>query len=392
MQSVVEKSLAATAINAEALESAFHAFNQHSSVLEESYRELQNQLAELTNELVAARTGRHSELVEKERLAERLAELLETLPGAIVVIDGNGVILDRNNKAAELLDQPLRGCAWSSIVRREFCAGGSADGDLRLNDGRWLNLSRRPLRCERGEILLLTDISESRRTSDLLQRQDRLSSIGEMTASYAHQIRTPLASALLYASKLDRSTDSQRKAADRISDRLGDIGRMVDDMLGFAGGTHRSDVTVRVVDLLEDVAGSIEPQLGDECRFTTTLSDPELTVEANADAVQGALLNLIDNALHACGDDAQIELGAMRSSNQVVLTVTDNGHGIPEEIQARLFDPFFTTRPQGTGLGLAVVRSVVSAHDGEVLFDSGPNGTTFAICLPASPELEREND
>lgn len=383
--------MAATATNSEALESAFHAFNQHSTVLEESYRDLQQRLTALTGELVAARTSRHADLVDKERLADRLAQLLEALPGAIIVIDGKGVILDRNSKASEILDRPLRGCAWSSIVRREFCAGASADGDLRLKDGRWLNLSRRQLSGEQGEILLLTDISESRRTSDLLQRQERLSCIGEMTASYAHQIRTPLASALLYASKLGRETEDQRKVADKISDRLTDVGRMVNDMLDFAGGTRRTDASIRVADLLEDVISAIEPQLGENCRLTTTLADAELTVEANADALKGALLNLIDNAFHACPADACIELSAMRSATQVVLTVTDNGHGVPDEIRARIFDPFFTTRPQGTGLGLAVVRSVVSAHYGEVLFDSGPQGTTFAICLPAQADTQTEH-
>jgi two-component system sensor histidine kinase FlrB len=100
--------------------------------------------------------------------------------------------------------------------------------------------------------------------------------------------------------------------------------------------------------------------------------------------LKGALLNLVNNALQACGANARIELGAVRSNNQICLTVTDNGDGISDEIRSRIFEPFFTTRPQGTGLGLAVVRSVADVHNGEVLVDSGPKGTTFAICLPDS--------
>jgi signal transduction histidine kinase len=79
-----------------------------------------------------------------------------------------------------------------------------------------------------------------------------------------------------------------------------------------------------------------------------------------------------------------VELGAEQVDGRVCLTVSDNGHGIPDAVRPRLFEPFFTTRPQGTGLGLAVVRAVVEAHDGEILVDTGPNGTTFALCLPAA--------
>ena len=84
----------------------------------------------------------------------------------------------------------------------------------------------------------------------------------------------------------------------------------------------------------------------------------DIAVAGNRDAIKGALSNLIDNARQACGDDARIELGAEISAGCVYLTVTDNGQGIAPAVRARLFEPFFTTRPQGTGLGLAVAPSV----------------------------------
>lgn len=380
--------MTARAMNAKTLESAFHAFNQHSSVLEASYRGLQARIESLTAELAEANVARRADIAEKERLGSRLSHLLETLPGAVIVIDGEGIIRETNSKAPELLDRPLLGQSWSSIVRREFFAGTTTDGDLELRDGRWLGLSRRRLQSEPGEILLLTEVTERHRMSELLQRHQRLSCIGEMTAQFAHQVRTPLASAMLYASQLERSTAARRKVADRINARLSDLGRMVDDMLGYAGGASRSEAVVRVADLLQAVQAAIEPQLEAGGTLRISLADPALLVEANADAMQGALLNLVNNAIQACADNAEIELGAMQSANQVVLTVTDNGHGIEKAIRPRLFEPFFTTRPQGTGLGLAVVQSVVSAHNGEVLVDSGPRGTTFALCLPACGDDE----
>ncbi len=376
----------------ESLETAFDAFNQQSSLLEASYRNLQRKVEELTVQLANANSERHRELLEKERLGNRVAHLLETLPGAIIVIDADGIVRESNSRSFELLNQPLLDCAWSEIVQREFCPGESTfypgestDGELKLKDGRILSLLRRPFEGEPGEILLLTDVTESRRMSELLQRHERLSSIGEMTASLAHQIRTPLATALLYASQLkdsDQDAAQRRKVTDRIVDRLLDLDRMVDDMLGFAGGPRKCGDAVVVKDLLLDVADLVSPRLNRTSELSVCVEDELTQVEGNRAALTGALVNLVTNSIQACNAPVSIQLGAVVTDERVYLTVTDNGEGIPDHIRPRLFEPFFTTRPQGTGLGLAVVRSVAEAHNGEVLVDSGENGTTFAICLP----------
>ena len=103
-------------------------------------------------------------------------------------------------------------------------------------------------------------------------------------------------------------------------------------------------------------------------------------------------MNLVNNSIQACSGAVSIQLGAVVTAKRVYLTVTDNGDGIPDAAKPKLFEPFFTTRPQGTGLGLAVVRNVAEAHGGEVLLDSGANGTTFAICLPPFSEDRMESD
>ena len=375
--------MANTAIDAAALESAFSLFNEQSSELEKSYRELEIKVARLTRQLTASKTARHRELLEKERLSKRLSRLLEVLPGAVIVLDGNGVVRERNTRAREFLNSPLTGHAWQQIVRREFCPGDSTDGELRLNDGRWLSLSRDTLQQDDEEILLLTDITETRRTSELLQRQQRLSGIGEMMAKLGHQIRTPLAAALLYASQLgDSAPARQRKTISRIMQRLHDLRDTVDDLLCYAGGAKRSEQPVSALALLEDVVASVTPQLGPRDSVRIELREPDIVFEANGEALKGALGNLVTNSLQSCDGAAEIELGAVRSSDQVFLTVTDNGPGIPTDIRERVFEPFYSTRPQGTGLGLAVVRSVAEAHDGDVLLDSGSSGTTVAMCLP----------
>jgi two-component system, sensor histidine kinase FlrB len=375
--------LVATAFDAEALQSAFARFNRHSGRLEASWRELKAKVTALTRELQAERSARHGELLDKERLGDRLVGMLEALPAAVIVIDGAGIIRERNSRAMELLNRPLLGCPWSDVVRREFCAGRSANGELKLRDGRWLSLARRKLPNEPGEILLLSDVTESRRMAELMHRHQRLSSIGEMTASLAHQIRTPLTCALLLASQLEKKNAEERQiAAQKITARLQDLAGMVDDMLRFAGGVRQLGDTIPVAGLFQEVMDDVLPRLQGSVRVTSEVPELELSVTGNRGALKGALMNLVENALQACGEDGRVELSAWKSLDSAWLAVIDNGHGIGEETRARLFEPFFPTRPQGTGLGLAVVRSVAEAHDGQVLCHSGPGGTVFAMRIP----------
>jgi len=383
--------LSASTFTPEQLRGAFEIFNQHSSQLEVSYRELKERVALLTDELREVRSARHRELIGKERLSERLELLLESLPGAIVVIDGDGIIRQRNSAAMDLLNEPLDGCAWADVVRREVCEGGSEDGNIQLRDGRWLSLSRRPLKTEAGEILLLADVTESRQMSRLRERQQRLTAIGEMTAAFAHQVRTPLASAMLYASQLEAGTDAQRRIVLKIGERLNDLGRMVNDMLGFAAGSERADETVCVRSLFESVEATVSAQLGAETKLLCLVdgSDPahadeveDFVVDGNAEAIKGALINLVMNADQAGGGAASIQLGAWRDTESTWFTVTDDGPGIADEVLPHLFEPFYTTRPQGTGLGLAVVNAVARAHGGTAHAEPLRIGSRFTLMLP----------
>jgi two-component system sensor histidine kinase FlrB len=375
--------LATTSPNAEQLQDAFEVFNQQSGLLEASYRDLQDTVEALTVQLRREQSARLKELVKKEQLGRRLSELLETLPGAILVMDGAGVIRQQNSQASVLLNQPLIGCSWATIVKREVRDGGSEDGNIQLRDGRWLSLSRRPLKSEPGEVLLLADVSESRRMSELRQRNERLTAIGEMTAKFAHQVRTPLASAMLYAGQLDRATPTSARVAGKITAGLHELKRMVNDMLHFAAGARLSQQQISVVDLFDDVKRTISEQLGDNTMLRISLADSDLNVAANSDALKGALLNLVSNADQAADGRANILLHGHRFADSVHLCVTDDGPGVPDNIRAQLFEPFFTTRPQGTGLGLAVVKAVAAAHGGDASVETSELGTCFTLRLPA---------
>ena len=375
--------MATSPLDVAQLQNAFEIFNQQSGLLEESYRDLQDTVESLTCELRTEQSARLTELVKKERLGRRLSELMETLPGAILVIDGSGIVLQQNSQASALLNQPLIGCSWADIVRREVREGGSEDGNIQLRDGRWLSLSRRPLTTEPGEVLLLADVTESRRMAELRQRNERLTAIGEMTAKFAHQVRTPLASAMLYADKLDRSSPANARVADKVSTGLHELKRMVNDMLGFAAGARRSQQRISVPGLLSDVVQTLRGQLGEQTDLRVSVTDQALSVAANQDALKGALLNLIMNADQAGNGRANILLHGHRFGDSIHLCVTDKGPGIPDDLRTRVFEPFFTTRPQGTGLGPSVVKADATAHGGEVSVATSGLGTCFTIQLPA---------
>lgn len=212
------------------------------------------------------------------------------------------------------------------------------------------------------------------------QREQRLSSIGKMTATLAHQIRTPLASAILYAEQLKQRDDMPNSPAAQVFERLNEISHLIDDMLCYAGGARCGTERFSVGQLFKDIVDVSWECVGEGSLSIALLRD-DLVVAGNRTAIKGALLNLIENAFQACHGSGRVELGAEVIDDRVCLTVSDNGHGIQAEIKDRLFEPFFTTRPRGTGLGLAVVRAVAEAHNGEVIVDSSPKGSTFALCL-----------
>jgi len=379
--------LATSRHNPKQLRDGFETFSHQSGLLEDSYPDLQGTVEALTLQLRLAQSARLQELVKKEKMDRRIAALLEALPGGILVLDEQGMVRQQNSKGSEMMGQPLIGCSWASIVSREIADGGSEDGNIQLRDGRRLSLSRRPLSFESGEVLLLSDITVIRKISEFRQRNERLTTIGKMTAEFAHQVRTPLASAMLYAGQLDTSSESQARIAGKILTGLNDLKRMVNDILGFAAGARIDQEQINVRQLLDEVAESIDGQLSSETTIRVSVTDTDLSVAANKDAIKGALLNLVTNADQASDNGANILLHGHCFGENVHLCVTDDGPGVPVEIQARLFDPFFTTRPQGTGLGLSVVKAVVAAHHGEVTVNSSPLGTSFTIGLPVKNEV-----
>lgn len=393
------------------LEQAFHVFNEVCQQLEASYRTLENRVCQLNAELAAARDERLRQLMEKERLANRLRCLLDALPAGVVVIDGDDAVQECNPVAKELLQSPLLGRRWCDVVKTTFMRLSKDGQEASLTDGRTVSLSVSPLETEPGRIILIKDITETRSLQEIADRHGRLTAMGEMAASLAHQIRTPLATAVLYASHLnnkDLARHHQQVYSGRILSSLRYLEHLVCDMLAFAkGGSFRAD-KVDLSGLLDELRHSVESQLLlHSCSFDIHDETGGAVLRGNRTALLGALQNVVTNAIQACGgdrqpcrqrdrkpaaggggDDCRLELHARvvaadGRDRYAELAVTDRGPGIAQEILDHIFEPFFTTRQDGTGLGLAVVQAIVHAHDGVVTIDSQPGrGTTVTIRLP----------
>ena len=374
------------------LENAFQTFNRISEQLAESYHALEEQVAQLNADLAHAHGERHRQLTEKERIANRLERLLDALPAGVVVLDGKGIVQEVNSVTRDLLGEPLLGLFWLEVINRAFSVRPGDFNEVRLHDGRVLSISTSPLGSEPGQIVLLHDITETCHLQERLSRHQRLSAMGEMAASLAHQIRTPLASALLYASQTgsERIEPGQRKRlSEKLLARLRYLEQLVNDMLLFARGGGAGAEQLDVKEFLNELQIGLETQLKTtSAKFAVINNVSGGRLRGNGSALTGALQNLVINAIQACGEHASITLTAtwgLDKSGQptIDLAVNDNGPGIPETARERIFEPFFTTRSQGTGLGLAVVQAVALAHHGAVWVESVPGkGSTFTLRLP----------
>jgi two-component system sensor histidine kinase FlrB len=254
--------------------------------------------------------------------------------------------------------------------------------------GRRVSITDTRLASGGGRIVLIHDVTEAHRMKTQAARNERLAAMGEMAAGLAHQLRTPLAAALLYAGALEnpRLPEAERtRCGTRVVERLQHLERLIRDMLSFARGEASGGESIAVSALLAEAAQVFEPLARRrEVAFVVADESRGAVVSGSRKTLAGALVNLMENALDASAPGGRIELDASGENGMVCIRVRDNGRGMDAATQARLFEPFFTTRAEGTGLGLAIARGVARAHGGGIEVDSAPgNGALFRLTLPA---------
>ena len=380
-----------TPIDPRELEQAFSLFNRASEQLAATYAGLQHQVASLTQELAIANGELKRQYLEKEALSQRLTALLAALPAGVVVVDPGERVIEANPAAQAMLGAPLLGLAWpvaQACTLRPTATVGEWETTIHAAPLR-LALSTNVLLGTGGQILLFHDITQPHALQVELARHQRLSAMGEVAARLAHQLRTPLATALLYASQLSQpqlNPVERVRFGDKVVARLKHLEHLIQDMLLFVRGEAGGRDVLAVADLLADLQQVMEPQMLERgLVFVVEHGATEARILGSREALTGALVNLLENAMQNSPQGARVTLSSREENEQVWLRVVDTGPGIDPAMLDRLFEPFFTTRQEGTGLGLAIVRGVAQAHGGEVAVHSTPGqGAEFALRLPCA--------
>jgi PAS domain S-box-containing protein len=285
---------------------------------------------------------------------------------------------------AEVIDECL--VQGKPIVRRSVQLEHPGGGTSHL--GVTVSPIRDDTGAAHGAICLFTDLTEVVELEEQLRLKDSLARVGELTAGIAHEFRNGLATIHGYSRLLDleRLPDDFRPYVEGIRQETEALGQVVTNFLTFA---RPAELTLSPVDMraiAERAADEIRPDVrsrGGDVRVTGEFG----RVEGDEVLLRQAFSNLCRNALEACVDAGvppAIAIDASRDREQGLLriTVSDNGRGIEPRIVQRMFHPFFTTKPQGTGLGLALVQKIVVTHNGRVTAGSGAVGGRLVVTLP----------
>ena len=337
--------------------------------------------------------GQFAKVQEAANMSNQMAHILQALPSGVVIINGDGVVTLANPMAAELLGRPLQGLRWFEIINRAFSPQDDDGHEVSLKNGRRVKLAISPLTPEPGQLIVLTDLTETRLLQKNLSHLQRLSALGKMVATLAHQIRTPLSAALLYASNLGNpklAEPSKTRFQTKLVDRLNELERQVNDMLLMAKGRQDAKAdNVAIAQIIDVVMANCEViAQRKSCEiFQECLTDASLI--ANGDALSSAVNNLVMNSLEAGA--TKIKICAFEDNEHVILDVIDNGKGLDPKTQQQVLEPFFTTKAQGTGLGLAVVQSVVRNHGGKIQLSCKPQmGCQVRLSFPMLKVVDAE--
>lgn len=380
----------------ESLTAAFAFFNETSQQLAESYQLLENKVQRLSAELDKVAEEKEQEHQKKEKIESQMQALLDFLPGGVIVLDQKGYVLEANPAATQLLECDLTGRLWREAITECFAPKNDDGLEVSTHTGKRISLATSSLGND-GQIILLTDQTETRKLQENLSRHERLSAMGKMVSALAHQIRTPLSAAILYAGHLcNEELDANKKGlfSKKLSSRLQHMEKQVRDMLLFVKSELPLNDIVSLADLelgLREAAEVALTTSNTACQWINT--HPNKQIKCHREALISAIMNLINNGIQACSMQPKIkvniELESINDKSIARISVIDFGDGLSSENLMQSQEIFVTTKAQGTGLGLSVVQSVAKAHGGQFkLASTLGKGSVASIEIPVfSDEL-----
>ncbi len=354
---------------AKLLENAFHEFSKASDSIISHYATLEGQIRELKRELE-----------EKNRALERAGEylytVLDSLPVGVVVID-DAKVLFANKNAEELIPEGIIGSMGN---------GRSKTGEIKNGRGhyRW---KKEGLAngFEGRQVIAIEDVTEIERMKERMERDERLMAMGEMAARISHEIKNPLGSMELFLSMLmaGKMRAKDRKYLEYVLFGVKTIDRIINNILSY---TRPRELALKNEELRSVVGDTLDfMSVSTAARNIDVDFVPSSPGSAlfDPDMMKLVIMNLVSNAIDAVGQNGKIKVDIKENRRYGVLIISDNGPGMPEEVRRNIFNPFFTTKDKGVGLGLFIVYNIIKAHGGfiEVESEKG-SGSSFLIYIP----------
>ncbi len=247
---------------------------------------------------------------------------------------------------------------------------------------------------KRGEGIIQKRAQEQLKLKEQLSRAKHLSSLGEMVAGVSHEIRNPLgiisSSAELLQKKI-QSDDPMMKIPSIIIEESSRLNNIITDFLNFAKPKSPHRFACRIEDVIDKNIRFLGTQTESRGYVVHTYFDKELPIiMADTDMLYQAFLNIFINAMQAMPEGGEIAVWAKATDNSIWIAVDDQGSGVTDEAMEKIWDPFFTTKDKGTGLGLGIVKNIIEAHGGLVRIDNRPEGgARVSIRLPIKEEQEQ---
>jgi len=234
------------------------------------------------------------------------------------------------------------------------------------------------------------------RTAELIEThkrlvtQERIAALGRAAAQVAHEVKNPLAGLLLYSlhlkEKSSNFSESQTYLVDKIVDTIKHLNSRVEQIMGFARPVSLTLVSGNLTQLVNDVLELLRPQLtANNVEVRLSLDPQPAYALLDQSSLRGALMNLMLNAIEAMKEGGTLSITIEHNSESLKLEIADTGHGINEEEAKKIFEPFYTTKEQGLGLGMPYAKKIIEQHGGTISLNSRPGeGATISIMLPAA--------
>lgn len=357
-------------------------------------------------------------LANKSRAAKEALENMElytnnvinSMPAGLISLDPEQRIVTANSAALTIFGYSEADLRGKSITQLDESGAGALSALLRSDR----ELIEQPLDCLgrngesiplkvsasqlrdregrlRGMVLILRDQREIKAMEEALERSRRHAALGRMAAGVAHEIRNPLGTLRGFAQYFSRSAKADPQAKEYAELMVGEVDRLnrtVSALLQFSRPREPEYAQIDLLRIAEKSLTFIQEEADSQgIALELQIAAPDLRIYADPDLLQQVLFNLLQNSLAATDSGGRIVLGGQETADMIQLWVEDSGKGLPQEEQAKMFDPFYTTRKDGTGLGLSLVQQIIEQHQGHIEVVSEPGqGCRITIMLPRRKE------